>query len=151
MSDIAEILILNGPNLNLLGRREPSIYGNVGLDETYNELENLDCAKDFRLKFIQSNAEHELINAIHNSGSDNTKYILINAGALSHTSIAIRDALMAVEIPFIEIHISNIYKRESFRHKSYLSDIADGVITGFGVDGYKYALMFAINKLKHQL
>lgn len=142
-----KILLLNGPNLNLLGQRESNIYGTKNLEEIYSELLVLSQSQDIELKFQQSNSEADLINSIQNARQD-TNFILLNAGAYTHTSIAIRDALLTVKIPFFEIHISNIYARESFRHKSYLADIAVGVITGFGTDGYKYALMAAISKLK---
>ena len=144
MTITKQILVLNGPNLNLLGTREPNLYGNLAWDVIFGNLENLALEQNTKIYFEQSNAEHELINSIHNAKNNNINFILINAGAFTHSSIAIRDALLAVKIPFIEVHISNIYAREKFRHKSFLADIAVGVITGLGVDGYTYALMAAI-------
>lgn len=140
------ILVLNGPNLNLLGLRETEKYGNTTLIEIIKKLKILANKLKIKLSHIQSNAEHVLIDNIHKY-KDNINFIIINPAALSHTSIALRDALLGVNIPFIEIHISNIYKREKFRHKSYLSDIAVGVICGLGVYGYYFALEMAVKKL----
>ena len=145
-----KILVLNGPNLNLLGTREPDLYGSVTLDQVDTTLKGLSEKQGITLSSLQSNAEHVLVDAIHGAGSDGVDFILINPGALGHTSISIRDALVGVQIPFIEIHISNIYKREAFRHKSYLSDIAVGVIAGMGARGYELALISAIGFLEER-
>lgn len=139
MSANKKFLLLNGPNLNLLGRREPEIYGSQTLDEVVKNVEVIANSLSIDLQHLQSNSEAELINAIHQA-MDNVDFILINPAAFTHTSIALRDALLGVNIPFIEVHLSNVYAREEFRHKSYLSDKALGVICGFGVDGYEYAL-----------
>ncbi|CAI2161269.1 type II 3-dehydroquinate dehydratase [Serratia fonticola] len=146
MADKFHILLLNGPNLNLLGTREPEKYGSATLAEIVNGLENQALALDIALSHLQSNAEHALIDRIHQARG-NTDFILINAAAFTHTSVALRDALLAVEIPFIEIHLSNVYAREPFRHHSYLSDIAVGVICGLGADGYTFALQAAVRRL----
>ena len=143
-----KILVLNGPNLNLLGSREPDIYGSVSLDQIVTTLKMLSEKQGITLSSLQSNAEHVLVDAIQGASADGVDFILINPGALGHTSISIRDALVGVQIPFIEIHISNIYKREGFRHKSYLSDIAVGVIAGLGVRGYELGLISAIGFLE---
>ena len=143
-----KILVLNGPNLNLLGTREPDIYGSVSLDQIDATLKMLSEKQGITLFSLQSNAEHLLVDAIQGASADGVDFILINPGAFGHTSISIRDALVGVQIPFIEIHISNIYKREGFRHKSYLSDIAVGVIAGFGARGYELGLISAIGFLK---
>ena len=145
-----KILVLNGPNLNLLGTREPDLYGSVTLDQVDTTLKGLSEKQGITLSSLQSNAEHVLVDAIHGAGSDGVDFILINPGALGHTSISIRDALVGVQIPFIEIHISNIYKREAFRHKSYLSDIAVGVIAGLGPRGYELGLISAIGFLEER-
>lgn len=142
------ILLLNGPNLNLLGTREPDKYGHSTLDEIVTHLVTLAEESNVELSHVQSNAEHLLIDAIHQARG-NMDFILINPAAFTHTSVAIRDALLAVEIPFIEIHLSNIHRREPFRHHSYLSDIALGVICGLGADGYEFALQTAIRRLSH--
>ena len=139
-----KILVLNGPNLNLLGTREPDVYGSVSLDQIVSTLKMLSQKQGITLSSLQSNAEHVLVDAIQGASADGVDFILINPGALGHTSISIRDALVGVQIPFIEIHISNIYKREGFRHKSYLSDIAVGVIAGLGARGYELGLISAI-------
>ncbi|AKC60459.1 type II 3-dehydroquinate dehydratase [Blochmannia endosymbiont of Camponotus (Colobopsis) obliquus] len=141
------ILFLNGPNLNLLGTREPDIYGSVTLACLIVELAKLSNMLGINFTHFQSNAENELINWIHQSCDKDIDFIVINPAALTHTSIAIRDALLAINIPFIEIHLSNIYKREQFRHHSYLSDIAIGVICGFGIHGYFFAAEMAIKYL----
>ncbi|ALX92154.1 MULTISPECIES: type II 3-dehydroquinate dehydratase [Serratia] len=146
MADKFHILLLNGPNLNLLGAREPEKYGSATLAEIVNGLENQALALDITLSHLQSNAEHALIERIHQARG-NTDFILINAAAFTHTSVALRDALLAVQIPFIEIHLSNVYAREPFRHHSYLSDIAVGVICGLGADGYTFALQAAVRRL----
>ncbi|TQI82483.1 3-dehydroquinate dehydratase [Serratia fonticola] len=146
MADKFHILLLNGPNLNLLGTREPEKYGSTTLAEIVNGLENQALALDITLSHLQSNAEHALIDRIHEARG-NTDFILINPAAFTHTSVALRDALLAVQIPFIEIHLSNVHAREPFRHHSYLSDIAVGVICGLGADGYTFALQAAARRL----
>ncbi|CAI1782348.1 type II 3-dehydroquinate dehydratase [Serratia proteamaculans] len=146
MADKFHILLLNGPNLNLLGTREPEKYGSTTLTEIVNGLENQASALDITLSHLQSNAEYALIDRIHQARG-NTDFILINPAAFTHTSVALRDALLAVQIPFIEIHLSNVHAREPFRHHSYLSDIAVGVICGLGADGYTFALQAAVNRL----
>lgn len=146
MADKRHILLLNGPNLNLLGTREPDKYGNTTLADIINNLEVQAQAFDVTLSHLQSNAEHILIDRIHQAGG-NTDFILINPAAFTHTSVALRDALLAVNIPFIEIHLSNVHAREPFRRHSYLSDIAVGVICGLGADGYNFAFQAALNRL----
>lgn len=143
-----DILVINGPNLNLLGTREPEIYGKESLSDIERSLKDLSEKNNIEIKFIQSNAEHEIIDSIQNAKSEATKFIIINPGPLTHTSIALRDTFLSVQIPFIEIHISNIHKREEFRKKSYLSDISNGVIVGCGTRGYEYALQEAIKYIK---
>lgn len=145
---MASILVLNGPNLNMLGRREPHIYGRQTLANIIEELETLADDYAIRLWHFQSNAEHELINRIHLAMDDGTDFIIINPAAYTHTSVAIRDALATVNIPFIEVHLSNVHKREAFRHHSYFSDLAVGVIAGLGTDGYRFALEAAIKHLE---
>ena len=142
------ILLLNGPNLNLLGEREKNLYGNTTLIELESNLESIAQSKNCNLECFQTNSEHHLINAIHNARKSNIKAIIINPAAYSHTSIAIRDALLGVNIPFYEVHISDIYSREKFRHFSYLSDIAEKIFYGLGVKGYEQALLEAISKYK---
>jgi 3-dehydroquinate dehydratase-2 len=141
-------MLLNGPNLNLLGTREPEIYGSETLQDIETNL--LAIAKEVNCDLIchQSNAEHELVDLVHSARDEEVKCIIINPGALTHSSIALRDALSGVGIPFIEIHISNIYAREDFRQVSYLSDIAQGVISGLGIEGYELALKTAFKKFK---
>ena len=134
-----KILLLNGPNLNMLGKREPEIYGAQTLNEITHQLTQEAQTKAIELSHVQSNAEHELINTIHQS-FQKIDFIIINPAAFTHTSVALRDALLAVNIPFIEVHLSNVHAREKFRHHSYLSDVANGVICGLGVKGYSYAL-----------
>lgn len=141
------ILMINGPNLNLLGKREPEIYGYVTLEQVNLNLTKIASKHNLRLDCFQSNIEGDLINKIH-TALDDYDFIIINPGGLTHTSVALRDALLAVDKPFIEVHLSNVYKRDSFRQKSFLSDIAIGVITGFGHMGYEFALFYAINFLK---
>ncbi|QCI17791.1 type II 3-dehydroquinate dehydratase [Buchnera aphidicola (Acyrthosiphon lactucae)] len=140
------ILLINGPNLNLLGTRETEIYGKVTLSDLLKNLEKKSKKLNISLHHIQSNAEHVLIDKIHSSRK-NIDYIIINPAAFTHTSIAIRDALIAVNIPFIEVHISNIYSRENFRSHSWLSDISQGVICGLGLDGYYWALKTISNRM----
>ena len=141
------ILLLNGPNLNLLGKREPAIYGADTLDDIVNRLQGLAGELDVALQHLQSNAEHELLTTIHQAMGQ-VDFILINPAALTHTSVALRDALLGVAIPFIEIHLSNVHAREPFRHHSYLSDKAVGVICGLGADGYEFALQAAVRTLR---
>lgn len=145
---MAKILVLHGPNLNLLGVREPSIYGYETLADINAQLAEQAQAAGHELAWFQSNAEHELIGRIQQGRDDGTAVILFNAGAFTHTSVALRDALNGVAIPFIEVHLSNVYAREPFRHHSYLSDIAIGVICGFGADSYHLALSAAIRQLE---
>ncbi len=137
------ILVLNGPNLNLLGTREPESYGSTTLAQINERMLALSTELGDDLTFFQSNHEGELIDTIHDALDNKIDFIIINPAAFTHTSIALRDALLAVKIPFIEVHLSNIYQRESFRHHSYFSDIADGVICGFGAHGYEMALIAA--------
>ena len=139
MSTKFTVLVLNGPNLNMLGKREPAIYGKQSLSDIIAELSLQAADKHIELKHLQSNAEHELIDAIQ-QGFQQVDFIIINPAAYTHTSVAIRDALLAVAIPFIEVHLSNVHAREAFRKHSYLSDIAVGVICGFGAQGYSFAL-----------
>ncbi len=147
MAATYRILVLNGPNLNMLGVREPALYGAATLDNIITDLTEQAAAKGVELSHLQSNAEHELVTAIQQSLGQQD-YILINPGAFTHTSVAIRDALLAVAIPFIEVHLSNVHARESFRRHSYLSDIAKGVICGLGGRGYHYALDAAVTALQ---
>jgi 3-dehydroquinate dehydratase II len=144
---MANLLLLNGPNLNLLGTREPDKYGVKTLPAITENLTRLARDAGHQLATLQSNSEAELIERIHQAGRDKVDFILINPAAFTHTSIALRDALLAVAIPFIEIHLSNVYARESFRHHSYFSDIAAGVIAGFGPLGYELALYAAAQRL----
>ena len=141
---MARILLLNGPNLNLLGTREPEKYGHTTLAEIEANLHKLAQAAGFEFAAQQSNAEHDLVDRIHDARNGDVGFIIINPGAFTHTSISLRDALLGVAIPFIEVHLSNVYAREAFRQKSYLSDIAAGVITGLGAQGYEFALHAAI-------
>jgi len=144
---MSRILLLQGPNLNLLGTREPHIYGSTTLADIEQTLGPIAKAAGHELEQLQSNAEHVLIDRIHAARDDDTCFILINPGAFTHTSVAIRDALAGVAIPFIEVHISNVHAREPFRQHSYLSDIAQGVICGLGVQGYELALQAAITQV----
>lgn len=145
---MARILLINGPNLNLLGTREPHIYGSLRLQDIETMLTTEAEKLGVELSCFQSNAEHALIDRIHQARDEQVNYILINPAAFTHTSIALRDALAGVAIPFIEIHLSNVHAREPFRHHSYLSDLARGVICGLGTDGYRFALQAACNSLK---
>lgn len=138
------ILVLNGPNLNLLGTREPSVYGARALADVERELLEVAARHSASVAFYQSNHEGALIDRIHAARGEGIDFILVNAGALTHTSIALRDALAAVEIPFIEVHVSNIHRREAFRQHSYLADLAVGSIVGLGVAGYRLALEYAL-------
>tara|TARA_B100000965_G_scaffold72780_1_gene57452 strand:- start:1721 stop:2152 length:432 start_codon:yes stop_codon:yes gene_type:complete len=140
-----EILLINGPNLNLLGNRENSIYGNETLEDIEKKMSEICKENSISFSSFQSNAEHEIVEKIHSAKDENISKIIMNPGAFTHTSISIRDALIGVGIPFFEIHISNIFAREEFRHKSYFSDIAEGVVCGMGTKGYEFALEKAIN------
>jgi 3-dehydroquinate dehydratase-2 len=144
---MARILLLNGPNLNLLGSREPAVYGTATLQDIETKLKGLSVAQGHELIASQSNAEHELIGKIQTTKRDGVAFVIINPGAFTHTSIALRDAFLSVGVPFIEIHLSNVFAREAFRHHSYLSDIAVGCIYGLGPIGYELALQAAIARL----
>ena len=145
------ILVVNGPNLNMLGVREPEIYGHETLKDLEKMLQNVADELDVKIEFYQSNHEGDIVDTIQQSDKK-VAFILLNAGAYTHTSVAIRDALAGIDMPFYEIHISNVHKREEFRHHSFLSDVAVGVIVGFGLDGYEFALRGAVRYLdrKHQ-
>ena len=143
---MANFLLLNGPNLNLLGEREPELYGKTSLDQVVENLSKISDKSGHELSDFQSNAEHELVDLVHKAKDNNVKCIIFNPGAFTHSSIALRDALAGTEIPFIEVHISNIYSREEFRQKSFLSEIAVGVISGLGVEGYELALKVAVSR-----
>ena len=140
-----KILVLNGPNLNLLGLREESIYGSDSLSDVEDKLKEVANKSNCEIGFYQSNAEHELIDAIHNAYRDKTDAIIFNPAGYTHTSVALRDALLAVKIPFLEVHISDIESREEFRQKSYFTDIAEKTISGKGTKGYEMALDEALN------
>lgn len=144
---MASILLLHGPNLNLLGTREPDVYGAQTLEDINHALQQQAADAGHQLEYLQSNAEYQLIERIHAARSDETAFILINPAAFTHTSVALRDALLAVSIPFIEVHLSNVHKREPFRHHSYFSDVAVGVICGLGASGYRLALEAALEHL----
>ena len=139
------ILVLHGPNLNLLGEREPQHYGKQTLEDIDQVLKNIATSKSIKLETMQSNSEGDLVNKIQSLHKDKVDFLIINPAAYTHTSVAMRDALSAVKVPFIEVHLSNVYAREPFRHHSYFSDIAVAVISGLGADGYIAALNFAIN------
>ncbi len=143
-----DILVLNGPNLNLLGRREPEHYGQQTLDDIMAGLLAQAEARGLQAEALQSNAEAELIERIHAAGDEGVRFIVFNPAAFTHTSIALRDALLGVAIPFIEVHLSNIHRREPFRHHSYFSDIAEGVIAGLGAKGYQLAMEAALDYLQ---
>ncbi len=143
---MAKFLLLNGPNLNLLGTREPELYGDISLEEIEKDLIQNASQKGHTLETFQSNAEHELVERIHKAKNEDIKCLIFNPGAFTHSSISLRDALAGTKLPFIEIHISNIYSREEFRQKSFLSEIAEGVISGLGVKGYKLALEVAVER-----
>lgn len=148
VSPVRQILVLHGPNLNLLGTREPGIYGNMTLAEINGSLTILAEKAGSALKTYQSNDEADLIAQIHRAIDEKIDFIIINPAAFTHTSIALRDALAAACIPFIEIHLSNIFAREAFRQKSYFSDLAVGVISGLGAKGYELALQFALSAIR---
>ena len=143
-----KILILNGPNLNLLGTREPQVYGHTTLADVEAQMAKLATERGFDAECFQSNHEGALIDRIHAARTQGVGYIMINPGGLTHTSVALRDALAGVAIPFIEVHISNVHKREEFRHHSYLSGIAEAVLCGFGTSGYSMALNYICDKLQ---
>lgn len=138
------ILVLHGPNLNLLGSREPSVYGHITLDEINNKLQDLVHMQGAKLFQFQSNSESALVDRVHLARQDGTDFIVINPAAFTHTSVALRDALTAVAIPFIEVHLSNVFAREPFRKESYFSDLAIGVISGLGATGYELAVQYAL-------
>ena len=140
------ILVLHGPNLNLLGGREPDVYGRVTLNEINDKLQQLAKVKDADIQCFQSNAEAVLVDRVQLARQDGTDFIIINPAAFTHTSVALRDALAAVAIPFIEVHISNVFAREAFRKESYFSDLAVGVISGLGATGYELALQYALQQ-----
>ena len=141
------VLVLHGPNLNLLGTREPAVYGSTTLPDIDRELQQIAKEAGATLQSLQSNHEGVLIDRVHAARTDGTDFIVINPGAFTHTSVALRDALAATGIPFIEVHLSNVHARESFRHRSYFSDLAVGVITGLGSEGYLLALEYLLSKL----
>ncbi len=147
---MATILVLHGPNLNLLGTREPEIYGATTLADINASLTSLAKAQGHHLQALQSNAEYELIDRIHDAKAEGVNFIIINPAAFTHTSVALRDALSGVSIPFIEVHLSNVHAREAFRQHSYFSDIAVGVICGLGAQGYELALAAACARLNTQ-
>lgn len=140
------LLVVNGPNLNLLGSREPAVYGRLTLAEIEAELVQIAANAGEVLHCFQSNHEGALIDRIHAAATDGTDFIVINPGGLTHTSVALRDALAGVGLPFVEVHISNIHRRETFRHKSLLSDVALGVVCGLGTDGYRLAVLHALSR-----
>jgi 3-dehydroquinate dehydratase-2 len=145
---MARLLLLHGPNLNLLGSREPGVYGSTTLAEIDTDLAARATAAGHVLESLQSNSESALVDRVQAAGKDGTSFILVNPAAYTHTSVALRDALAAVAIPFIEIHLSNPHAREAFRRTSYFSDLAVGVIAGFGADSYRYALDAALARLR---
>ncbi len=145
---MGKILLLHGPNLNLLGQREPEIYGSTTLDEINKAVTDKAKALGHELECYQSNAEHELIERVHSAMGGHYDFIIINPGALTHTSIALRDAMLSVKVPFIEVHLTNVFSREDFRRHSYLSDIAVAVISGVGALGYELALQAADQKIQ---
>lgn len=142
-----KLLVLHGPNLNLLGSREPEVYGSTTLAQINADLARMAAEAGAGLESLQSNHEGVLIDRIHAARGDGTGFIVINPGGLTHTSVALRDALAGVALPFIEVHLSNVHRREPFRHHSYLSDIAAGVIVGLGADGYRLAVQHALGRL----
>ncbi len=147
---MARLLLINGPNLNLLGTREPGVYGDTNLADVERHLAS--CAAELGHEFdcFQSNAEHEIVDRVQRAATEKVDFVLLNPGAFTHTSIAIRDAFLAVDIPFIEIHLSNVFAREDFRHSSYFSDIARGCIFGLGAYGYDIALQAASRLLSEE-
>ncbi|MGF1526141.1 MAG: type II 3-dehydroquinate dehydratase [Candidatus Competibacterales bacterium] len=147
---MAKLLVLNGPNLNLLGHREPTLYGSVTLDDIRRRCEAVVAATPHDLAFFQSNAEHQLVERVHQAAAEAVAWIIANPAAYTHTSIALRDALLATAIPFIEVHLSNVYAREAFRQRSLLADVAQGVIAGLGPLGYELALRAACARLAEE-
>jgi 3-dehydroquinate dehydratase-2 len=147
---MARLLLINGPNLNLLGTREPGVYGDTNLQAVEDRMAELANADGHQLASFQSNAEHEIVDQRQQAATDSVDFIILNPGAFTHTSIAMRDALLAVSIPFIEIHLSNVFAREDFRHSSYFSDIAAGCIFGLGAFGYEIALQAASKLLSKE-
>lgn len=147
---MTKILILHGPNLNLLGTREPELYGRMTLDEINERAAQIAQEAGFEVTAKQSNAEHELVNVLQEAAAEDVGFIVFNPAAYTHTSVAIRDAIIATRIPFIEVHLSNIFQREEFRHYSYLSDIAQGVICGLGAQGYELAVQAAVRYLRKE-
>ncbi|MDP1930202.1 MAG: type II 3-dehydroquinate dehydratase [Gammaproteobacteria bacterium] len=145
---MATILVLHGPNLNMLGSREPEVYGSETLADINARLTYACIEAGHHLQHLQSNAEYELIERLHDARNEGINFIIFNPAAFTHTSVALRDAILATDIPFIEVHISNVHKREAFRHHSYFSDIATGTITGLGSYGYDLALQAALQHLK---
>ena len=143
-----DVLVINGPNLNTLGTREPEIYGSMTLVEIEAGLVAQGASAGLDVDTFQSNHEGEIIDRLHAARADGTRFVIINPGAFTHTSVAIRDAFAAISVPFCEVHISNVYAREEFRRHSYLSDLAVGVLTGFGAFGYTMAMDFVIDRLK---
>lgn len=144
---MARLLVLHGPNLNLLGQREPAVYGRTTLAEIDADLAVIAQESGHDLASFQSNSEGALIDRLHLARKEGIAFIVINPGALTHTSVALRDALAAVAIPFVEVHLSNVHAREAFRHRSYIADLAVGVITGFGADSYRLGLIAALRRL----
>jgi 3-dehydroquinate dehydratase-2 len=144
---MSSILVLHGPNLNLLGTREPAVYGHDTLESINQRLAGLAVAAGHHVQTLQSNAEHELIERVHAARSEGISFIILNPGGFTHTSVALRDALLGVGIPFIEVHLSNVHAREPFRHHSYFSDVAAGVITGLGALGYELAMRAALIRI----
>jgi 3-dehydroquinate dehydratase II len=145
---MSKVLVINGPNLNLLGTREPHIYGSTTLSDVENSLRSQALELGLELSCFQSNYEGGIVERIHQARGEGVKFVIINPGAYTHTSVAIRDAFGGVAIPFVEVHISNVHKREAFRHHSYLSDVAEAVMAGFGTMGYNLALQFVATKLR---
>ena len=141
-----QVLVLHGPNLNLLGTREPGVYGSVTLDQINAELTDIAAKAGASLQAFQSNHEGALIDRVQAARVDGTQFIIINPAALTHTSVGLRDALAAVALPFVEVHLSNVHKREPFRHRSFFSDLAEGVICGLGASGYRLALDYTLNR-----
>ena len=148
---MSQILVLHGPNLNLLGTREPHLYGGLTLGEINQRISDIASKAGHELISRQSNAEHELVDFIQSAAIDGTDFIVINPAAFTHTSVALRDAVIAAEVPFIEVHLSNIFSREEFRHHSFFSDIAVGVICGLGAQGYEFGVKAAISHLAKQV
>ena len=147
---MAKILVLHGPNLNLLGTREPQHYGLSTLEEINQRVSDMASEAGHILTAKQSNAEHMLVEFVQSAAAEGVDYIVINPAAYTHTSVALRDALIASKIPFVEVHLSNVYKREDFRHRSYFSDIAQGVVSGFGAQGYEFGIRAALTYLQNQ-